>query len=544
MADVFISYTRDEIDIARRFAQAVELQGLSVWWDQAIRSGDSYDEVTEGALREARAVIVLWSRKSVASRWVRSEATIAQRLGTLVPVMIEPCERPVMFELVQTADLSDWTGHPDHPGFRAFAQDIRCLVTGDCERMSPVDLATGAPLILPSKPSIAVMPFTEMGRGEDDHFADGLAEELSVSLSRFSSLFVIAGQSSGSYRGTAKPASQIARELGVRFLLEGSVRRAGNRVRVAVKLVDALANEQVWAERFDDELVDIFELQDRIAMSVASSIDSTITDVEFVRVTARATKSPTAYDLATHAHARINRYMKESVTEGQALALRAIEADPGYAWAHAMLAVANGILFLNQWSADRQAAREVALRHGRQAIALGADDELVLAFVAGMMMNVGADIEEAARLADRAMELNPNKGLVLFWAGWTDVERGNAERGLDRFERSLRLNPRARTRPFQLTGMGNCLYFLGRYREAAVVQEEALRLLPDYPPANLIRAAALHLIGDQECGPEAVRRVEAIGGIDKALFYFTNRAQRKELRAVWSEIEGAACRAA
>lgn len=544
MTQVFISYTRDDIDVARRFAEAVELQGLTVWWDQEIRSGDAYDEVTEGALREAQAVIVLWSRKSVASRWVRSEATIAQRLGTIVPVMIEPCERPVMFELVQTADLSDWGGHSDHPGFREFAKEIRCLVTGDCERMSPVDLAKGAPMVLPGKPSIAVLPFTEMGRGDDDHFADGLAEELSISLSRFSALFVIAGQSSSSYRGTTKAANQIARELGVRYLLEGSVRRAGNRVRVSVRLIDALAGEQVWAERFDDELVDIFELQDRIAVSVASSIDSTISDAEFSRVVTRATNSPTAYDLATHAHERINRYTKESLLQAIELAERAVKADPGFAWAHALLAVAQGIMFLNGWATDREATREAALKHGQRALALGPDDEKVLAFVAGMMMNVGADIEEAARLADRAMELNPNKGLVLFWAAFTDIERGNAERGLDRFERSLRLNPRARTRPFQLTGMGNCLFFLGRYREAAVVQEEALRLLPDYPPANLIRAVSHHLLGDGECARQAANRVREVGGIDTALFYFTNRAQRKELRAVWSEIEGATCQAA
>lgn len=538
MADVFISYTHEDMETARRFAQAIELQGLSVWWDQTIHAGEAYDEVTEAELRAARVVVVLWSSRSVASRWVRSEATLAQRLGKMAPVMIERCERPVAFELVQSPDLSTWTGDAEYPGFRAFAQQLRVRVTGDAERMSPVELATGAPMTLPSKPSIAVMPLADLGGSQDDHFADGLTEELSISLSSFSSLFVIAGQSSEGYRNSSKPARRIAEELGVRFLLEGSVRRAGRRIRVAARLVDAIGGEQVWAERFDEEADDLFGLQERIAASVASSIDSTIADVEFRRVMRRPPQSPTAYDLATHAHLKVNAYTREAVLESLDLSARAIALDPDYGWAHAIHSVAHGVLFLNDWADDRDAARARALEHGRRAIGLDPQDELVLSFAAGMMMNVGADLEDAARLADRAMEINPNKASVLFWAAWTDVERGDAARGLDRFERALRRNPKSRLRPFMLTGMGNCLHFLGRHREAVVVQSEAVRLLPDYPPANLILAASLHALGERGDARRTAAEVERTGGLDQALFYFRNREQRKQLRTAWSAIHG------
>jgi TolB-like protein len=536
-ADVFLSYTRDEIDVARRFAHAIELAGLSVWWDQALKSGESYDEVTEAALREARAVVVLWSRRSTGSRWVRSEATVAQRQGTLVPVMIEPCERPVMFELVQTLDLSDWLGDPEHPGLKTLLGDLRGRITGDSSSPSPVDLALGTNLRLPVKPSIAVLPFAELSGEDRDHFADGMTEEIAVALARFSSLFVIAGQSSLSYRGTTKPAQAIARELGVRYLLEGSVRRAGGQIRIAVKLVDAPAGEQIWAERFDDGAEDIFALQDRVAGAVASAIDVSISEAEMRRSIARPTRSPGAHEHASAAHVLINRYAPDTVAEALVRAEAARAADPQYAWPVALKAVAHGIRFLNRWVPDRDAEREAAWALGQEALRLGPNEENVLAFVAGMMMNTGADLGEAARLAEQAMAINPTKATVLFWAAWADVEQGNATRGLDRFEKALRINPRSPLRPFTLTGMGNCLFFLGRFKEAAVVQEEVLRLLPNYPPTLLVHLLSCAMDGRLAEARAGAEQLQKFGGLEQTLYYFRNRDQRKRLREVWTLVE-------
>lgn len=536
MTEVFISYTRDEIAIARRFAQAFELAGLKVWWDQTLRSGEAYDEVTEGALRAAKAVVVLWSRKSVGSRWVRSEATLAHRQGTLLPVMIEACERPVMFELVQTADLSDWPGHTDHDAFRAFVADVRCRVTGDCDSMSPVDLATGTELRLPSKPSIAVLPFTDLCQ-DADHFADGITEELAVVLSRFSTLFVIAGQSSLSYRGSAKPAQTIARELGVRYLLEGSVRRSGGRVRISAKLIDAFVGEQIWAERFDDSAADIFDLQDRVANAVASTIDSTITDAEMRRSIARPTHSPDAYELTLKANALLCRYTADATREALADAERAVALDPENGWAVAIVGFCHATLGVNRWCDDPAAERAKALAIAEEAIGLARDDQMALTVTAGLLLTAPGDIRKARSLIERAIELNPGKAFIQFWAAWCDTVHGDHARGLQRFEQALRLDPRSAYRPFMLTGMGNCLLALERLEEAVVVLSEAARLAP-HALARMPLAAACALSGRTE---EACAQLAAMDG-QPSLADAAERSADPRMRALFERAEAALTR--
>lgn len=287
LADVFISYTRADRHVAARFARALEAAGLSVWWDAAVRTGNTFDEQTEAELRAARAVLVLWSPRATASRWVRSEASVALRLETLVPVMIAPCERPVMFELMQTADMTSWTGDPDDPVFRQLLAEVRAIIGHLHPPAESGPAPVRPPPELPSLPSIAVLPFTDLSGGED-FFADGLTEEISTLLSGFSGLFVISARSGLSYRGSAKPPRVIAAELGVRYLLDGSVRRAGAGVRVSARLTDAIEGTQVWAKRFDEQEDDLFELHDRIAEAVAGSIDSRLANVEIEK----ASRSP------------------------------------------------------------------------------------------------------------------------------------------------------------------------------------------------------------------------------------------------------------
>lgn len=527
MPDVFLSYTHADRDKARLFAQALEAAGFDVWWDVTVRLGEAFDEATEAALRSAGAVVVLWSPKSVTSRWVRSEASVALRQGTLVPVMIETCERPVMFELTQTADLCHWDGDVAEPLFCRVAAQVRHLVRGEAdltpasslaapqgparqaqgsgeeapavpavplERSEAVRLAVDRELQLPSTPSIALLPFTDMGSA-DDHFADGIVEELSTILSRFSSLMVIAGQSSLTYRNTAKTVQQISRELGVRYLLEGSVRRSGERVRIAVKLVDAPAGEQIWAERFDDQMDDIFDLQERVAKAIASAIDGTITDAEMRRATAQPPKSFDAYELTLRAAAMLAVYEREALDEAITLAERALEIDPNYGWAVAIIGFCLATQANNGWAEDPQEARRQALEIGERAMRLAGDDQRALATTAGLFATAADRTDRASRLIERALELNPEKAFTLYWAGWIDFVGGRFERGLARLERSLRLNPRSTYRPFQLQGLANCLFALERHTEAEAVAAEVDRIIPHHPPVNVIRIACLMLLG-------------------------------------------------
>jgi TolB-like protein len=540
VSDIFLSYNREDQQAAERFARAFEAGGLSVWWDVAIRSGEIYDEVTEAALRGAGAVVVLWSKKSVASRWVRSEATLAQRAGTLAPVMIEPCERPVMFELSQTADLSQWKGDPTDPSWLAFVADVERLAgRGGDLGSTPVQLARGAEFKLPSKPSLAVMPFVGINGAEEEYFADGVVEEISTVLSRFSSLFVIAGQSSLSYRGTTKSAQQIARELGVRYLLEGSVRKASGRVRISAKLVDAIAGEQIWADRFEDAYDDLFELQDRVANAVASTIDSTIGEAEMRRSVSRPASSLDAYELTVHANALLGRYDRPSVEEALALAEKAAALDPTYAWAIAIVGFCHATLALHGWCEDPAACREFSVEMARKAMKLAGDDQMALTATAGLLITAADDIGLASRLIERALSLNPEKAFILFWAGWVDAEAGRFGRGLKRLEKAIRLNPRSIYRPFQLLGMANCLFGLDRYGEAALVAREVLRVLPQNPPPHIVHTASLALGGHLDEARAASERMAPVCDLETGLHYYRNEEIRKRIRRAMDALSAA-----
>ena len=189
--DVFLSYNREDSDTARRFAEGLEREGFAVWWDQRLRSGEAYDEVTENALRSAKAVVVLWSPRSVVSRWVRAEATIADRCKTLVPVMIEPCERPIMFELTQTAELGHWTGDARDKAWLALLSDVqRFVAKGDAVApVAPAPTPTAAPTAAAGKPhatrpSVAILPFTNRSAERaDEVFAGGMGEDIAAALS-------------------------------------------------------------------------------------------------------------------------------------------------------------------------------------------------------------------------------------------------------------------------------------------------------------------------------------------------------------------------
>src|SRR5664279_2646756 len=308
MPDIFLSYNREDQTVARRFAEAFTSEGFEVWWDTTLRAGEAYDEITENALNEAKAVVVLWSPRSVASRWVRAEATQADRNKTLVPVTIEPCRRPIMFELTQTAELAHWQGEPADKAWLAFLADVKRFV----DRGGQVPKPDRALAPMPSTPfrlSICVLPFANMsGDVEQEYFADGISEDIITDLSKVSALAVIARNSAFAFKGKHVDVLQVARQLKVSHVLEGSVRKAGKRVRITAQLINGATNAHLWAERWDRDLDDIFALQDEMSQAIVAALKLKLLPEEKRLIEDRGTTSLEAYDKFLRARALFNSW--------------------------------------------------------------------------------------------------------------------------------------------------------------------------------------------------------------------------------------------
>ena len=304
--------------------------------------------------------------------------------------------------------------------------------------------ASAAPLPLPDKPSIAVLPFRNMsGDPEQEYFADGMVEEIITALSRIRWLFVIARNSTFTYKGQAVDVKQVGRELGVRYVLEGSVRKAGQRVRITGQLIDALTGTHLWADRFDGSLEDVFDLQDKVASSVAGVIEPALQAAETARSADRPTSDLTAYDLYLRAYAMTLSSARQ-IPEALRLLEQAVARDPRYGPALAYAAVCCYRLVRDGWSKDPAADRLKSADFARRALEAAGDDPGILANAAMALAYFGEDIGVMMALVDRAVALNPSfargwhlSGMLRNWAGQPDI-------AIEHVEASLRLSPRAR----------------------------------------------------------------------------------------------------
>ncbi len=378
LPDIFLSYNREDQAVARRFAEAFEREGFTVWWDATLRSGEAYDEVTETALRTAKAVVVLWSKKSVVSRWVRAEATLADRNKTLVPAMIEPCERPIMFELTQTADLSHWKGDADDRAWLAYLADVRRFVESD--RVPARSAQTGeaaARSMTRSTPreqalSIAVLPFTNMSSDpEQEYFSDGLSEELLNHLAQLKGLQVAGRTSSFYFKGKHEDLRIIGGKLGVNHLLEGSVRKAGNRLRITAQLIDAAKGTHLWSQTYDRTLDDVFAIQEGIARAVAEALSLTLGVGRTVSV-AGGTSHVAAYEKYLYARGLYHQMGRTELRRAISTYREAVSLDPGFAraWSGLHTALEATLFIIPENSA---AARREMIEAGAQVMALAPD---------------------------------------------------------------------------------------------------------------------------------------------------------------------------
>ncbi len=354
----------------------------------------------------------------------------------------------------------------------------------------------GEALPIPSKPSIAVLPFDNLsGDREQEYFADGMVEEIITALSRFRGLFVIARNSSFAYKGRAVDLKEVGRELGVRYILEGSVRKAGSRVRITGQLIDASNGAHLWAERFDGGLEDIFELQDQITESVVGAIAPKLEQAEIERAKHRPTDSLDAYDCYLRGLAGLHRFTREDNSEAISHFRRAIELDPNFAAAYGIAARCYAQRKAGRWMADLDQDVAEAARLARRAVELGQDDAVALCTAGFALADVVNELDDGDDLIDRALTLNPNLAMAWIFSGWVKISLGNPELAIERLTHAMRLSPQDPYYFGARAAMASAHLAAGRYDEALSWAEMAMRTKPGYLLAPLIAAASAALAG-------------------------------------------------
>jgi TolB-like protein len=419
MPDLFLSYASDDRATVRHFADVLQREGFEVWWDLALNPGEAFDEAIERALEEARAVIVLWSKASVNSRWVRAEATQAQASQRLVPVIIEACKRPIMFELTHTVDLTGWAGDSNDPRWRSFvaglrrssgreSNPVRQAAVGGTAGAQPAPggfsrlthaigahklalasvalllvlggtgawwyhashggqaaAAGAAPaaVVAAGQITLAVLPFADMSSAHDqDYFADGLTEEILNQLAQIRDLRVTGRTSSFYFKGRNEDLRTIGEKLGVANLLEGSVRKAGDQLRITAQLIDGRSGTHLWSQTYDRSLTDVFKVQEEIATAVSGALSVTLDVGEMSRARG-GTASIEAFDKYLHA-LQLGRN-GGSARDGSTLLHQAVAIDPTFllAWQEIAKFTWGTEQIYPEYVAMMQPQREEAERH-------------------------------------------------------------------------------------------------------------------------------------------------------------------------------------
>ena len=594
----FLSYARADQDRAARLARALETAGVDLWWDTMIEGGAAFAKSIEAALEKSNAVIVVWSATSVGSDWVLDEAAKGRDLRKLVPVTFDGTEAPLGFRQYQAIDLSHWRGDARAPEIASIVRAIR-VATGQAVRQPPATarsraLASRRGILIAaagatiagtagifawrqgvfggtrgSGNSVAVLPFENVGGDQDQaYFSDGLSEELRSTLARNQRLQVMAQASSATFRESNDDAITIASKLGVAYLLEGSVRRSGEVLRITSDLIDGRTGFSRWSETFDRVLQDIFAVQIEIANTVAGEIDAKVgssdgpsTGDETPEATPGATTSVAAYDAYLRGRALYDLSIDET-SERAALAQfdAAIEADPQYAAAHAararsLTAIANqygevgqhaGLyaaaaasakraieiapdfaeahstlgFTLFQGQLDARAAREPYERSRR----LGAGEATVMARYAQYSARIGRD-RAAAEAIGRALVLDPLNPLIHRAAASIEYAARHYAESIPHARKALKLNPHMSRAN---AAIGDALFMLGRSEEARAAY--AAEPVDDFRLTGI--AIVEHRLGNAAAADAARSKLVAELG-DRVLY------QQAQLHAQWGERDAA-----
>jgi adenylate cyclase len=456
VARIFLSYARADVDCAKKLAELIGRAGHDVWWDRELHGGSRFTTEIDKALQEAEAVVVLWSDASLESAWVQDEAAEGRDSGRLVPAVIDAVRPPLGFRQYQAIDLSDLR---NGDGPKQLEELLRAIVKmGAPDDRKPSREAQPAKDQAPPKPSICVLPFVNMsGDPEQEYFSDGITEDIITDLSKVSALSVVARNTAFTFKGQTLDVKDVARTVGVSHVLEGSVRKAGDRVRITAQLIDGAKGDHVWADRYDRDLTDIFAIQDEISKAIVQALRVKLLPQEKKAIEARGTTNVDAYNLYLMARRHWVEVTGGDVKREEAvirICRQATAIDPNYADAWALMALAQA---------------ELRFWHGKD--------------------------EDALPAAERALAINPNLAEIRCVRARYLEESGKKDEANREMATALELGPESWEVNREAARM---MFRAGRYRDAIPYFEKAASLIDTdfHNPVMLI--SCYQATGDKE----------------------------------------------
>ena len=500
MAEIFISYARPDEPRASRVADVLRDAGYRVWRDDELPAHRAYVEVIEERLKSANAVVVLWSADAAKSEWVRAEADAARHLGTLVQGTLDGGMPPLPFNQIQCADLSGWDGEVDTPGWRK--------LVGSVQSLAPIVKEAPAGRARRRQICVCVLPFQNMsGDVEQEYFSDGISEDITTDLSKISAIGVVARNTAFTFKGQSIDICELAKKLGVSHVLEGSVRKAGGRVRINAQLIDGDSGDHLWAERYDRDLEDIFAIQDEISKAIVRALKVKLLPEEEKALEQRGTTNVEAYKLyllarqywTTGNHGDVRR--EERVMR---ICGRAVEIDPYYAQAWALLAMAQSSL---RYGYGRDVDDGFAAAHTAIAI----DPNIAEAHLPMVKRLQGRQLNDAAKEEmETALRLGPDSWEVNKEAGRFYLFQRDVESATRCFEKAAEL---VETDFHAWAMLSTCYMAIGdekKLRETAAMMvsesEKAVQQDPSNGAALGILAGGHALLGDEERAREWIDR--------------------------------------
>ena len=498
MSDVFVSYARSDEPQAKRVAEALRALGYHVWRDDELPAHRAYAEVIEERLKSAKAVVVLWSAEAVKSQWVRAEADAARSAGTLVQALLDGTIPPLPFNQIQCADLIGWHEEEDSPGWKKLVASVAALAG----EHGPKDSRAHR-----RDTSVCVLPFQNMsGDAEQEYFSDGISEDITTDLSKVSALEVIARNTAFTFKGRAVDICDVARKLGVSHVLEGSVRKAGGRVRVTAQLIDGATGGHVWADRYDRDLTDIFAIQDEISKAIVDALKLKLLPAEKKAIENRGTTNVDAYNLYLMARQYwITGDFGDRRREDRVIRVtkRAIDIDPDYPQAWALMGLAQPNLF---YAYSGEEVLDDGLAAAERALALNpgiAEAHLPKAWhlaLHGREAEAEAEIQTALQLDPNCWEANKEAARIYY-------RRGNLNDAIRLLEKSIGLAES----DFHSLGMLTAAYLAKSDMER--VRECAEKMIP------LIKPVLTHDPDNGAALAFAALAYGALGQLDRAREY-------------------------